>query len=83
MTENGREFLWTNDTRSQEALENLKGKLVKAPVLSHSDFSQTFILDSLQQILRGKSLLTNKDLRKTSELESEIPKEEVIIDSLA
>ncbi|CAC5398884.1 unnamed protein product [Mytilus coruscus] len=44
MTEEGREFLRTND--SQEAFEKLKGKLVSAQVLGHPDFSQTFILDT-------------------------------------
>ncbi|CAC5365288.1 unnamed protein product [Mytilus coruscus] len=77
MTEKGREFLWTND--SQEAFETLKGKLVSAAVLSHPDFSQTFILDTdasnraiggvLSQVIDGEKHVIAYGSRTLSEIE--------------
>ncbi|CAC5390757.1 unnamed protein product [Mytilus coruscus] len=77
MTEKGREFLWTND--SHEAFEKLKGKLVSAAVLSHPDFSQTFILDTdasnraiggvLSQVIDGEKHVIAYGSRTLSEIE--------------
>ena len=44
LTEKGRKFEWTNECQS--AFEELKNRLVSSPILAHSDFLKTFILDT-------------------------------------
>ena len=43
LTEKSERFKWTEECL--EAFQNLKNKLINAPILAHPDFSQSFILD--------------------------------------
>ena len=43
LTEKSERFKWTEECL--EAFQNLKSKLINAPILAHPDFSQSFILD--------------------------------------
>jgi hypothetical protein len=44
LTEKGRKYLW--DYNCQNAFQNLKDRLISAPILGHPDFTKPFILDT-------------------------------------